>query len=919
MATELGVAYLSLAASTGQFGKDVKRTFGDFEATAEKSSRRSGSLIGSALSKGLGFGVKAIASMGVAIVGLAATGGINRAIAIEGAQKKLEGLGHSAKSITAIMGSALASVKGTAFGLGDAATVAATLTAAGVKEGRGLESVLKTVADTAAISGRSLTDIGLIYSSVAARGKLQGDDMLQLMSSGIPVLQLLAKQLHTTSADVSDMVRSGEIDFKTFAAAMQSGMGGAALKSGETFKGALANVYAALGRLGAVVATPALASLKTLFNAAIPALDALTAKLKPVMDQLGPKMSTALSSGLGSISKLAGSLQGTLAPILGTVRTYLTGLTANVDFGSLITSGSQIISTFSPLGLLFKSLQPLLPQVASAFSTLAQQGIGLLVPLVTQLGPLFAQVSSGLVSAGTQIGSALLPVILQLAQSAMPVLVDVINAVVPVFSQLTAALLPVVDVVAQLVTALLPPFASAITALLPAISPLVSAVLGIVTALLPVVDIVVQLVQQLLPPLMAVINALLPPIVNLATTLAGALAPIIAAIGRIITALMPILSLLVSILGAIVGAVAPVVAIIAGGLVNALSAVIGWLGGVITAIADFMANGIGAITSLPSAIGGIGDQISGFFSGLWSNILAVSQAIWNGIVAFFQGLMKNLLFIIIGPLGTLVLFIIANWDRIVAGTQAIWNSVVAFIASIPARIVAGLVALASIPGRVAAWFGGVVSAIQARFNAAVAFVGSVPGRVLSGLATLATVPARVAAWFAGVVTAASSKFGEVVTFIKGVPGKITAALGSLGSLLVNAGRSLVNGFLRGIKSAWDGLVSWVKAGMSNLRGLWPFSPAKWGPFSGHGYVTYSGKALGEDFAASLMAQRSRVQNAASSLMGAAQISAPTPTVTSSDSGTSGPLVAVTTYNPQAEPTSVTVNRALQTLAQVGRW
>ena len=107
------------------------------------------------------------------------------------------------------MNNALASVKGTAFGLGDAATVAATLSAAGIKSGDQMTNVLKTVADTAQISGRSLTDIGTIFSSVAARGKLQGDDMLQLMSSGVPVLQLLAKHLGKTSEEVSDMVSKG--------------------------------------------------------------------------------------------------------------------------------------------------------------------------------------------------------------------------------------------------------------------------------------------------------------------------------------------------------------------------------------------------------------------------------------------------------------------------------------------------------------------------------------------------------------------------------------------------------------------------------------------------------------------------------------------------------------------------------------
>src|SRR5690606_4106744 len=72
-------------------------------------------------------------------------------------------------------------------------------------------------------------------------------------------------------------------------------------------------------------------------------------------------------------------------------------------------------------------------------------------------------------------------------------------------------------------------------------------------------------------------------------------------------------------------------------------------------------------------------------------------------------------------------------------------------------------------------------------------------------------------------------------------------------MLWNSGVSLISGFWNGITSRWNQLVSWVSSAMSSLRSYFPFSPAKKGPFSGRGYVTYSGKALTSDFAASLAA------------------------------------------------------------------
>ncbi|MDN6655864.1 MAG: tape measure protein, partial [Bifidobacterium crudilactis] len=193
MAKEIGVVYVPVVPSGKGFGKAVEGQITDAaDSGSKKGSSSILSKIGGAFSTVGKVGVGAIGAVATGIVGLAAKGGFERALNIENAKAKLKGLGHDSASVTEIMNDALASVKGTAVGLGDAATVAASLSASGVKQGGQLTKVLKTVADTAQISGRSLTDIGTIFGSVAARGKLQGDDMLQLMSSGVPVLQFLS-------------------------------------------------------------------------------------------------------------------------------------------------------------------------------------------------------------------------------------------------------------------------------------------------------------------------------------------------------------------------------------------------------------------------------------------------------------------------------------------------------------------------------------------------------------------------------------------------------------------------------------------------------------------------------------------------------------------------------------------------------
>lgn len=378
-AQDIGVAYVHVEPSGKGFGKSIEGDIGDAVNNAsKKSSNTLISKIGGAFGKIGKVGTGAIATLAGGITALAAKGGFTRALNIENAQAKLKGLGHDSASVTEIMNDALASVKGTAFGLGDAATVAASLSASGIKEGGDLTKVLKTVADTAQISGRSLTDIGMIFGSVAARGKLQGDDMLQLMSSGIPVLQMLGKHLNKTSAEVSDMVSDGKIDFQTFADAMQEGLGGAALSAGTTFTGALANVKAALSRLGETAATPVLNGLRGLFNQAIPLIDTFTAAVTPTLQKVGAALQQGLENAIPATQAKLKNLGDTISNIPGfqmlasataSLKSQLTGLwNAITSLIGGLNNGGEAATMFSTTA---GALAGVVASVAQALSNAA--------------------------------------------------------------------------------------------------------------------------------------------------------------------------------------------------------------------------------------------------------------------------------------------------------------------------------------------------------------------------------------------------------------------------------------------------------------------------------------------------------------------------------------------------------------------
>lgn len=220
--------------------KSVSSRLSDFSKSTGKA--------GDALTKGITLPAAGAAT---AVGAIFAAKGWDRLSSIDTAKSKLKGLGYTGQEIQSIMDSALASVKGTAYGLGPAANVAVGALAAGVKQGEDLTRVLKTVGDTATIAGGDFEGVAAIFNKVMAKGKLQGDEITQLSERGVPVLQTLAKHLGVTAEEAQKMAADGQVSFETFEAAMRGAFGGAALASGESMVGTIENVWAAVGRVGA--------------------------------------------------------------------------------------------------------------------------------------------------------------------------------------------------------------------------------------------------------------------------------------------------------------------------------------------------------------------------------------------------------------------------------------------------------------------------------------------------------------------------------------------------------------------------------------------------------------------------------------------------------------------------------------------
>lgn len=207
--------------------------------------------VGKKVGRTLGLAISAAAGAGVAGIGYTLTKGFERLQSIDQARFKLKALGNSAETVQTIMDSAMASVKGTAFSMDQAANTAASAVAAGIKPGQELTKYLTTAADAAAVAGTSFEEMGSIFNKVQTNNKAYTDDLQQLADRGLPVFQWLREEYGVTAEALTKMVENGEVDAATFQAAIDKNIGGAAKGMGQSFEGSVQNLQASVARAGA--------------------------------------------------------------------------------------------------------------------------------------------------------------------------------------------------------------------------------------------------------------------------------------------------------------------------------------------------------------------------------------------------------------------------------------------------------------------------------------------------------------------------------------------------------------------------------------------------------------------------------------------------------------------------------------------
>jgi phage-related protein len=282
------------------------------------------------------------------------------------------------------------------------------------------------------------------------------------------------------------------------------------------------------------------------------------------------------------------------------------------------------------------------------------------------------------------------------------------------------------------------------------------AITGLTSAVGPLIGNVMQLAGSVSPLniVMTALGPLLPQIAgaasNLAITFSGALIPIVAA-------LQPLFQSVVFGVQSLIQAFLPLVPIILNIVASVIPPLIGILQAVIPVVMMVINQAIIPLIQF------LGQALPPVISALLPIVQTVFSAV-QAIITAAMDIVRGVINIVLGA-------ITGNWSQVWQGIQQLT--------------------------------GGIFNTINAVISGALSVIRS----IVSG--ALSAVSGFFSSTWSGVVSGVAGFVSNVVLFISQLPGRILAALSGLGGLLWNAGNQIIQGFLNGLKAAWDGVANFV--------------------------------------------------------------------------------------------------------------
>lgn len=353
MADQLGQAVLTLTVDDQQFNAGLNKAKQSAGQVLGSVATSGGSLSGlSASLGGLATAATAVAT-GVAVAGVAVAGIGIAATQTAGSIQKLNaaftGLTGSAEAAQRLRQDLFTLSKTTPFKNEEILTAAQRFLAVGVNVDK-LQGTINRVGAIAAQSGQPLERLALIYAQVYAKGRLQGEENLQLLEAGVDLTQELAAVTGKSGTALQDAMSKGQISVNDFnnAILLATGEMTALQLAGQAVDVQFNNIFDNLGQLFGGFASsiaPALSAafgvVNQVFDQAFPSLSSIEQLFKPLTDE-AKRFADVLAGNPELISAIATATREWATIIVDNVATglrFVNDLLSSID-------GKQLVSAF---------------------------------------------------------------------------------------------------------------------------------------------------------------------------------------------------------------------------------------------------------------------------------------------------------------------------------------------------------------------------------------------------------------------------------------------------------------------------------------------------------------------------------------------------------------------------------------------